>query len=251
MKTSESFLEHYKGNESFVARVQDWINQAERYHKPIVTPFLNETECFIVEKICGKQIPYRFDGGSKDATLKRVIFFDEDGFSLVVCLVATFNTKFETISHRDVLGSLMNIGIERNQIGDLWVDDNRIVCYTTDTQGDYIIQNCTRIKRSSIQFSESPIHYEQVIKKEKFTVTISSERLDNVVSAMMQKSRTIAQEYIQSQKVRVNHEILEETSKLCNNGDTISIRGVGKFIYLGKIKTTRKDRYLVEFEKYR
>lgn len=250
MKINDLFLEHYKGNESFVARVQDWIDQSERYHKPIITPFLNETECALVEKICGKQTPYRMDGGYPNATLKRVVFFSEDDFSLVVCLCATFNTKFETIGHRDVLGALMNIGIERNQLGDLWVNDNMIVCYTSQKQADYIIQNCTKIKRSNIEFKVSDRHYEQIVKKERFTTTISSERLDNVVSAMIQKSRSIAQEYIVSQKVRVNHETLEETSKLCNNGDTISIRGVGKFIYLGKLKTTRKDRILIEFEKY-
>lgn len=250
MKTNNSLLEHYRGNESFVARVNDWIEQSQRYHKPVMTPFLNEAECALVEKICGKKIPYRMDGGYLDATLKRVVFFDEDDFSLVVCLSASFNTKFESIGHRDVLGALMNIGIERNQLGDLWVSDDLIVCYTTEKQAEYIIQNCTKIKRSTIQFKISPKHYEQIIKKEKFTTTISSERLDNVVGVMIQKSRKIAQEYILSQKVRVNHEVLEETSKLCNNGDTISIRGVGKFIYLGKLKTTRKDRILIEFEKY-
>ena len=68
------------------------------------------------------------------------------------------------------------------------------------------------------------------------------------LSAMIQKPRGIAQDLIRDGSVKVNHEILEDSSKLCNNEDTISIRGFGKYIYRGVIKTTKKDRYLIEFE---
>lgn len=253
MKTkSSATIEQPRGNEYFGIRVQDWIEQAQRYNKPTITPFLNESELAIIKKICGNKIAYREDGGYDEALYKRVIFLPraEDDFSLVVCLTASFNQKFNQISHRDVLGALMNLQIARNQIGDLWIEDNRIILYTTHTQSLYIQQNCNRIKRSSIQFKESQILYAQTIHKIKSTVSVSSERLDAVLSAMIQKPRSIAQQLIESGNVKVNHEILEDSSKLCNNEDTISIRGFGKYVYLGIVKTTKKDRYLVEFEKY-
>lgn len=253
MKTkNSSYQEQPRGNEYFGIRVHDWIEQAEKYHSPTITPFLNESEVAIVKKICGNKIAYHEDGGYDEANYKRVIFLPnrEDDFSLVVCLVATFNPKFNEIGHRDVLGALMNLQIARNQIGDLWVEGNRIILYTTHSQSAYIQQNCTKIKRSSIQFNESSQHYAQVINRIKSTVSVSSERLDAVISAMIQKPRGIAQDLIRDGSVKVNHEILEDSSKLCNNEDTISIRGFGKYIYRGVIKTTKKDRYLIEFEKY-
>lgn len=244
--------DQYRGNEFFGVRVQDWIEQAKKSIKPVITPFLNESELAIVKTICGKHIAYREDGGYDEANYKRVIFYPnaEDDFSLVVCLVATFNTKFNEIGHRDVLGALMKLQIERNQIGDLWIDDNRIILYTTQTQARYIEQNCTRIKRASITFKETDERYSQKINKIRHTCSVSSERLDVLVGAMIQKPRSVAQELIQSGRVKVQYEILEDSSKLCNNGDTISIRGFGKYVYLGYSKTTKKDRFLIEFDQY-
>lgn len=245
-------LDHYKGNELLVSRIEDWINQTERYHDSIVTPFLNEKEQLVVKRVCGKRIHFVFDGGYPYAQMAKVIFSvnEETVQSDVVCLTATYNKRFSTLTHRDVLGALMNLNINRNQFGDLWVDDNRIVLYTSMNLVPFIQMNCTRISRCDVQFEISPVKLIQVLKKRVFTAIISSPRLDNVVSSLAKLSRTQAQVMIQAQKVSINHEILVESSKLCNNDDTISIRGVGRFVYLGILKNTKKERILVEFEQY-
>lgn len=245
-------LDHYKGNELLVSRIEDWINQAKRYHDSIVTPFLNEKEVAIVKKICGNRINFTLDGGYSNAQMAKVVFSvdDEPVQSDVVCLMATYNERFIKLTHRDVLGALMNLNIQRNQFGDLWVDGNKIVLYTSKNLVNFIMNNCTRISKCDIQFEISSNNLVQVINKKAFTAIISSQRLDNVVSALAGVSRTQAQVLIRAQKVSINHEILVETSKLCNNDDTISIRGVGRFVYLGILKNTKKERILVEFEQY-
>lgn len=80
------------------------------------------------------------------------------------------------------------------------------------------------------------------------TVIIASERLDAIVAGLTHLSRQKAKEMILQGLVQVNHIVLEAPDKMCDNNVTISIRGKGRFRYLGVIKKTKSDRLLAEFE---
>ncbi len=242
--------EHYKGQKPLLSRIQDWVSQAEHGYAPVATPFLNEEEIEIVKRTCGNKIPFYLDGGNDKASRAKVVFLSQAPWkSDVVCLIAEVRTNFVQLNHRDLLGALLNLKIERNQLGDMWVEKDRVILYTSARLAPMIIQECTKINRLHLQFELSSLRPEQEVKTEKGTGFIKSERLDSMVSCLAKKSRAEAVDMILSQQVLVNHQLVDKPSKVCSSGNILSIRGVGRFTYKGIVKVSRKDRLMIEYEK--
>lgn len=241
----------FKGHEDLIARLDDLALLCERHQRPQATSFLDEHEWHIAQTYLQDHTVYRIDGGYEDAERKKVIFLPEagDDFSDIVCLCASINPKFTKISHRDLLGSLMSLSIERSELGDIWVEDDKLVVYTSVRMAPFIQMNCTSVRRERVEFvvSEPLMHKANT---EVMHRTVSSERFDNIVAAMANVSRSKAQQMIRDQLVQVDHETLEEGSKLCHNVCTVSIRRIGRFRYKGVVNTTKKDRMVIEFEKF-
>ncbi len=244
--------EHYRGNEEFVSRIQDHIDRMERWNKEIVTPFFSPDQIQIVKRICGSQIPYVVEGGYEQAERCRVAFLPwmEEFTIPVLHLKARFSSAFGNINHRDVLGALMNLGIEREKTGDIIVENGIIHMFIDPDIANYIIANLTKIKRCHVQFEESQekVHYEPNIIFR--TYIVSSLRLDTIVSAIANVSRAKASAYIKGKQVKVNHVILEQTSYLCDNTCVISIRGHGRFQLKEVVKETKKGNLVIEVGMY-
>lgn len=245
-------LNHYKGYEDFIRRLNDQVENSLRTMRCIMTPFLSSSELSVAQRFLGDAIEYEIDGGYSNAEKVRIILNSNyrEGRKVCTCLIARYNGKFVKISHHDVLGALMNLQIERNQFGDLWVEEDRIIIYCVPEIKDFILINLNQIHHLTVHFEESDIHPIKEQKFESFTKIVSSFRLDCLVAALSCCSRNKAQEKIKQQFVTVNDEILEDSSHLCNNGDTISIRRVGRFIFVQKLNTTKKDKLVAEFKKY-
>ena len=244
-------LEHYKGYELLIARLSDLIYQSEKYHKTMATNFLEENEVAIALKYLGKKYNYRLDGGHPKAIRNKIIFYVEnDDIETCVCLRSRINTHFVKIEHRDVLGALLGLNIEKEMIGDIFVLDEEIIIYADASIADFICMNLVQVNRLKTSFVISEEIYEPEIKYEKMILTISSERIDNIVASICKINRDQSQKMIKAKLVSINHETIEDCSKLCNNNCTISIRRYGRYIYVGPIKKTKKDRLLVEVLKY-
>lgn len=246
-------FEHYRGNEQFVARVLDWMKQCERRYRCIVTPFLTPQEQHTAKAIIGKQLYVREEGGYPDAERKRLIiapFETADGNASIVCLRSVYRIRKRVLSHRDVLGALMNQGIRRDQIGDLLVQDETIYVFVRSELSELIIRECTMIAAYSISFSvyEGEIHFEQRLIAH--TASISSMRLDAVVAACIHASRSRAQTLIKGKCVKVDQIPLEDCRYLCNNNCTVSIRGFGRYRITASGHTSRKGKIVIEIGSY-
>lgn len=234
------------------ARTEDWIRQCRTRQKTVRSCFLSVSEQQIAEAALPWDMAYRFDGGAQNAERKKLILgpdasqLDSD----IVCLTSRFSDKFVKLSHRDVLGALMNLDLERSQFGDLWIEPGRIVIYTSEELADYVIMSLTRIHKLTIRLERSVMMYEPQIEKQSFTAVVTSLRLDCIVAALCHCSRQKAQTLIRSQKVSLEHKILDDCSVLCHNESTISVRGYGRFVLKGQRGQTRSDRIVAEFEKY-
>ena len=112
----------------------------------------------------------------------------------------------------------------------------------------FLIDNLTRINQLSVHFHEIQEHPSQVFHTRRMTAIIASERIDALVAGIAHISRSKAKEMIQQGLVQVNHMVLDVPDKVCDNNDTISIRGYGRFKYLGVMKQTRSNRILAEIE---
>lgn len=165
------------------------------------------------------------------------------------------NEKFITIykidgefKHQEILGTLFSMGIEIDQIGDIFIDD-----------GYAIITVLTKLKKlfesSFYSIGNKRVRIEEIEelnverKFENINIIIPSFRLDCIVQKLANKGRNDAQKLIKEGLVLVNYQVVTNNKNI-NIKDVISIRKVGKFIIDEELTKTKKDNFLISVKKY-
>lgn len=235
----------------FAARIQDLIAACRGRTQPVLTSFLSPSEMELVKQITPGDIDVSFYGGYENAE-RQVACIMPEGFEPeydIDILYTSYRPVSRELTHRDVLGGLMHLGIDRSWLGDFIVTDNDITILCKESMSDFI---CTEFRL----IGRCPVHFEvrndlqiQPGKREVIQVNAASLRMDVVVAAISHCSRSKAVEKIRQGYVKLNDVVLEENRQLCNN-DFVSIRQCGRFRFLGIKNTTRKDRLILEFEQY-
>ncbi|MGL5540788.1 MAG: RNA-binding protein [Erysipelotrichaceae bacterium] len=223
-----------------------------KYQTPVYTPFLAPLQQTILQELL-PHFHIHFYGGANDATMQvACICFYEEALSYpIVLLKATYNPKYQSLSHRDLLGALMGLGIERDSFGDLIVQEDCLYVWVHTSVRAYVEQNLTQIGRVQVQFAESEDQVDKIHDLEEYTKIVATLRLDAIVAALTSLSREKAKMLIKNGLVKLNYATIEDVSKLCNNNSDISIRGYGRFIYRGVVTTTKKDNVVISVAKYR
>lgn len=159
--------------------------------------------------------------------------------------------RFAILTHRDFLGALLALGIVRKKIGDIIVGDGECMVFAERTVAEFIVQNLAKVGRAGVS-CEISVNGEFLGKTNFREIggTIASPRLDCVVSALAGKSRTASNELIRSGLVSLNFEIAEDTSEKAEDGSTVSIRGLGRFVVDKIGPMTKKGRYSFSARKY-
>lgn len=216
-----------------------------------MTYFLSISEQSILQSMVPKNICLVFDGGYDQAQRKIACFIPEgyEGFSDCVCLHATYNSKFKTLTHSDLLGCLMHSGIERSVIGDLIVQKEDLYIFCKEKISKYIIDNCKQIGKCTVHFEECLDYIITENNKKEIHIMCSSLRLDSVVAQLSRCSRSEALKKIHAGFVKVNDVVLEQNLQLCNN-DFVSIRKTGRFQFKEVVSTTKKGRLVLNFDQY-
>lgn len=156
------------------------------------------------------------------------------------------------IGHRDVLGSLMSLGISRRKFGDILVEGNQCQVVVLQETAGILLSQWSSIGRYGISLTEKPLaemEVPQQVTKE-FTTTVASLRLDSMISAGFSLARSKAVAQIASGRVAVNHRECQKADKLVAEGDLLTCRGMGKCQFLIQGGETRKGRILVTLERY-
>ena len=216
-----------------------------------MTYFLSISEQSILQSMVPKNTCLVFDGGYDQAQRKIACFIPEgyEGFSDCVCLHATYNSKFKTLTHSDLLGCLMHSGIERSVIGDLIVQKEDLYIFCKEKISKYIIDNCKQIGKCTVHFEECLDYIITENNKKEIHIMCSSLRLDSVVAQLSHCSRSEALKKIHAGFVKVNDVVLEQNLQLCNN-DFVSIRKTGRFQFKEVVSTTKKGRLVLNFDQY-
>lgn len=235
------------------ARLDDAIKSS--YSQTKYLGFLDPAESLYLNSLV-KNLNYlnvNFWGGFEDA--ERKIFAvgdnaDIDEYFPLRVININFRNE-DKLSHRDILGSFMAWGVNRNAVGDILVEDGRAVVFVKDELADYFLQNLTKIGKVGVKCSDE-IEYPLPVAH-RFTelkTVVASQRLDCVVAFLMKTSRDKAATAISSGIVTVNYKITTNRSqKLCEN-DKLSIRGAGKFLLDTIGPLTKKDRLSMKIKKY-
>lgn len=158
----------------------------------------------------------------------------------------------DSLRHQDILGSIFSLDIDKELFGDIIIDNNNYYFYLLESMKDYFLTNFNKIKNTYIELEEID---EGTLKdyKRKFKeleLTTKSERIDTIVSKITNTSRSKVKDKFKNKEVVLNYEVLTNPSYLLKEEDIFSIRKYGKFKYIGKVKKTKKNNYIIKIHKY-
>lgn len=203
-------------------------------------------------------VPYTMSGGHPSCERLMVRFGSADSMGYeedfpIACLqIRPTAPKFsEALTHRDYLGALINLGIERTVLGDIFVAEKAAFAYCQDNMADYICENLSRIRHTAVTCSRvEQIAEDALPHLAERTVNVASERLDVILAGVYHLSRSQCVELFRAGKVFVGGRLYENNSGQPKPGDIISLRGYGRFVYGGVVYETKKGRYAVKVELY-
>ena len=262
-----------------VSRIKDLSNKTFQNEYTTHTDFLSVSEQAALNDAMRRLgVPQQSDrvggttfllwGGFDDAERKVCAFLptwlDADGFTLqestapeiVACLhISPVQAKFaDELTHRDYLGALMNLGIDRGQIGDILIDreDRSAYCFVLKTMAEYITKELCRVKHTTVLTKEVPPDRCSVRPEfEEREGSVASERLDAILAFVYRLARGKAQELIEREAVIVDGRTAFSGGYDLKPGARVSVRGFGKFIYAGGISRTKKGRLYIRVRVYK
>lgn len=176
----------------------------------------------------------------------------EGTFPITTICVTPLIEKFgEPLSHRDYLGALMNLGIQRDTIGDILIQDKTAYIFCLDSIAAYILEHVTKIRHTSVKcevVNNNIPALEPKLQEESFPV--ASLRLDGIIAYLTKCSRKETLSFFTDKKVTLNGVITGRNSINLKEGDVFSVRGYGKFIFAGTGGNTRKGKIYVRIKRY-
>ena len=229
------------------SNIKGKIAHSEKYYTTMHTEFLDPSQQAVATPLL-LGINHTFEGGHEDAE-RKVLFIMPDEYTQAdiedtLCVIRISVSGGKPLSHRDYLGSVLGLGIKRDRIGDLTVYENGCDMVVLDEISGYILQNLTKIARQNAKCVKRNIRElrrsETVYEEQK--IIVSSLRLDCVISGAYNLSR-------KADRVQINHTVCNNISKTVNQGDTISLRGSGRFTIEEIGGTTKKGRTVLTIKK--
>ena len=245
--------------EEILARhLVDLSRQADQ--KGIVTysDFLNLNEQNIFHTLKPELYSgYELSGGYEHAERQMIAFLPDAlvfpaDHPIACCRIAPVNRRFaEELSHRDVLGSLMSLGIERGKLGDILVKDGQSYVFCHSGILGFLMEELTRIRHTNVKLTlvdaaEADIRPEIELCE----CIVSSNRLDSIVAAAFRLSRSTASELMKKGCVFVNGKEMESGSYACKPEEIVSVRGYGRVQFLEICGETKKGRMKARFYRY-
>lgn len=249
-----------------LSHLYDLFTRANDRNIITASRFLSETERAAAEGFlraagCDRYLFFGgYDGAERQCAVFLPEYLTEDDvraepslceITYVTASVGKFDRESADISHRDVLGSLMGLGIERDSVGDIIANGEEAVFIIKTRLGGFIRDNLTKISRYPV---EATLHDSyRVTPKQDFTTdsdTVASMRLDAVISSVFSVSRGTAAEAVSGGLVSINGVSVSKPDRIVNEGDKLTLRGKGKVIIDTVGGLTKKGRIRFTFKKY-
>lgn len=230
------------------AHIYDMAVQQDKFSRAVYGDFLSENS--ISELLRRAALlpcePVLF-GGFEDAERKMVAFipvFEEPFFP--ICAVKITSPRLNTLTHRDFLGSVLGLGIKREKCGDILIADNVCHILIHSDVASFVADSLSMVGRVGVHAQLCDLS-DIVLPVKSFTEisgTVSSLRLDAVVSLFIKKGRSLGAQTISAGLVFVNGICTLKTDAHLKDGDVISVRGRGKAM-LEVGGTSKKDRIFI------
>ena len=221
---------------------------------------LAEQSIFASAKMKFGAARYTLYGGTPGTERVMVRFGDtealgyEEDFPISIIKIEPKSQKFaDKLTHRDFLGAILNLGIERKLLGDIIIIDNVGYLFAKEDIAPFISGELATIKRTAVAcriIGASELPEGSLFKTERVKIQLAGERLDAVISKVFSLSREESLALFKRGLVFACGRLIENNSYTPKENDVISVRGFGRFIYLGVSGVSKKGKLNVDIDVY-
>ncbi|CUH94272.1 hypothetical protein P22_0338 [Propionispora sp. 2/2-37] len=261
MSDREKILRYYRasGDEVLASRLLDLADTVIRNRKYKASDFLDPYGFSVAETIAAQyegRINLQSAGGYESAERNKAIFVSNEYLGKVDCplsvLSITWDSRYYHITHRDILGALIGLGIEREMFGDILMKESGCQVITDPNLCSFTAVNLVTIGAANVSVrAESLEHIEPPEKKVKeIRTTVASLRLDVIAAAGFSVSRSKMADEITADKVKVNWQSAKNSSQTVKQGDIISMRGRGRVEVCEILGQTKKGRTSIFLKRF-
>jgi RNA-binding protein YlmH len=240
-------------------RLQDLSRQADRKGIVVFSDFLNLNEQNIFHSIRGSlQTRAELSGGYENAERQMVAFipdalYYEWTYPIVCIRIVPQYPKFaKPMSHRDVLGSVMHLGIDRGKIGDILCREEACYLFCTDSIHSFLLDSLVQIRNNAVQLSvldeTQSLTVNAAFRDE--VDMVASNRIDAIIARAYHLSRSEASSLLAAEKVFLNGRCITNCNQSCENGTIVSVRGKGRFVFETDHMLSKKGKLRVRFRMY-
>lgn len=264
----ETMLQIGKNKEEkyFLSQVLDKVQETKKTRKGTVSSFFDEYQKSLAKKVMEKQqdVLFAFWGGYEEAERTILICYPENWDEVMqekwkrkeaplqVIRITLPKMLQGSYQHRQYLGAVMKLGIEREMVGDILVREQGADIIVKKEMANYLMNHLSMLTRfQKADVTLVPIEeIKQVEKKVKeFTIIVSSMRADAIVAELLHTSRQKAVDVIKEERVFVNFEKIEKITKELKIGDKITVRGKGRFYLKEQLRTSKSGKIILSVEK--
>ncbi len=244
--------QHFRPDERpFIDTVEDWIEQVTMQYAPLLTEFLDPRQAYILETLVRQNtdLKFQFFGGYEAAERTRCLVFPDyyqptqDEFDIVLYDI-NYPKKFTNLSHGKVLGTLVGSGVKREMFGDIISDGENWQVFVAEEVHNYVEMQVTKMGNVTVRLKKQD-YTKILIPKDGWTeerTTVSSLRLDTVISSVFNISRQRSKQLIESGKIKINWTENIRPDFMLDILDIISVRGFGRIQIQGIEGTTKKEK---------
>ncbi len=242
-------------------RIYDLAKAANRREQITYSGFLNLDELHTVSSLPVRDLGvslvlfggYEFAERQIAACVPDALCDSKEPFPIACLKITQKGQAFsdKSLSHRDYLGALLHLGIERTTLGDILVSEDSASVFCLDHIAEFIINSLTRVRH--VYVTAAPVTSQEDfprLRTEEKKGSVASLRLDSLLSIAFGGSRSSLMKEIRAGNVYVNSRQILSASYVPKEDDRISLRKKGKFQYKGKNGTTRKGRVQVTILRY-
>ena len=245
-------------NEATLRHLLDLCRRSERTGNWQYSGFLSPVEQDeLLRSPEAARYAFILTGGYEAAERKILVAGDERDAGpaeppISVVAVTPKSMKYaEELSHRDYLGAIMNLGIDRSLTGDILVKGKRAWFFCLSSAAEMLASSLTQVRKTAVTAEVCGTDIPEVQPEyAPLRLNVISERLDAITAAFTGLSRGQAEKLFGAEKVFVNGRVITDKSTRLKEGDILSVRGFGKAVYDGIEYETKKSRLWVSLRKY-
>lgn len=233
-------------------REKDLIEQANRSGSTVFTHFVDPYTAGEVQGVARSMgLDSTCNGGCTEA--ERVICAIYAPGNLpqewpIAPVWITWDSRYGKLTHRDVLGSLLGLGIKRDQVGDIRMTDGAAWICLGSGIASYMENQMESAGRVSVRIKKLDMPPPEPVRGQERMINVATARMDAVLAAALNQSRAGAQQIIRSGAVRLNWRDCDRVDTQLADGDVLSVRGSGRMRIVSLEGLSRKGRQFIRIE---